>query len=305
MSGAGTIDAEREEADEELGYGDDDAIVADGEEEEDDESEEDDALSSGDDYFDPDELYESSDNASEYKPENRRGSSRSKKRKRSSSPILINSSLDADDDEELPNGKSLMFTFKNPYRGRCETCNPDAKDDEEELPRRRRSGLKVEKDAGIKPSRFGQRTLGDLTGATGKAALRTRGISQSPLVDRGAVKTQKDANRNASSAFNTAPRKACTFPLPTPPSEHQQRIQPSRRDVVDLTAEPEEKPIIIKGETVDAVPLNETSRATATTSAIDDEDSEDLEEELRQIEIRRKLRAKKKRKKRVAGQTEL
>ena len=263
-------------------------------------------MSSRDDYFDPDELYESnndfSDDASEYKPENHRGSSRSKKRKRGNSPVIQNSSLDADD-EELPNGKSLIFTFKNSYCGRCETCNPDAKDDEEELPLRRTSGLKIEKDAGIQPSRLGQRTLGDLTGATGKAALRTRGISQSPLVDRGAVKTQKDANRNASSPLNKAPRNAYTIPLPTPPSEHQQRIQPSRRDVVDLTAEPEEKPVIINGETVDAIPLNESSQATVTTPAVDDEDSEDLEDELRQIEIRKKLRARKKKKKRAARQT--
>ena len=303
MSGADAIDTEREEADEGLGYGDDEAIVADSEEEEDSEVEENDALSSGEDYFDPDKLYESSDNASEYKPENHRGN-RSKKRKRYDAPIPIHSDLDVDD-EELPNGKSLIFTFKTPYRGRCETCDPDAKDDEEELPRRRTSRLKVEKDAGIQPSRLGPRTLGDLTGATGKAALRTRGLSQLPLVDRGAVKTQRDANRNASSSFNTAPRNAYTFPLPTPPSEHQQRMQTNRRDVVDLTAEPEEKPVIIKGETVDAIPFNENSQATVTTPAVDDEDSEDLEDELRQIEIRRKLRAKKKRKKRVAGHTEL
>jgi hypothetical protein len=116
------------------------------------------------------------------------------------------------------------------------------------------------------------------------------------------LNTQRVANRNASSPFPTATGNAYAFPLPTPPSEHQQRRRHSRRDVVDLTVEPEEKPVIIKRETVDTIPLNESSQATVTTPAVDDEDSEDLEDELRQIEIRRKLRAKKK-KKRPAGQT--
>lgn len=303
MRGIDAIDAEREEADEGLGYDDDNEIVIDSEEDHDSEDDENDELSSGNDYFDVEEFSEFSnedlsDDESEYCFESHRGHSRSKKRKRHDSLLFQNSSLGADD-ENLPSGKSLTITLKIPHRGRRSACNAIGMDDDEDLPSPNRATFKKEAFARKQPSTLRQTTLDDLRVTS---ALRTHRTPKSSLIDRGTMATQRDAMPNASTPPNAALPTASVFPLPTPPSENQQRMHQRQRAHIDLTAEPDEKPVIIKGEAIETFSINERGHTTVTTSAADEEDSEDLADEARLIEIRRKLRAKKKRK-RAAGQT--
>ena len=283
----------------------DDGEESAGAEEDEDNEVNDNDTSSADDYFDMDEVSEfsdenSSDDGSEYTLERHHSGGRIRKRKRDISLYSRDSSLDAVG-ESLRNKKSLIVTFQVPPDGLRAACDPNQRDDDEDLPGPPRARSKNEKPARLPSSNLRQITLDDL-GV--RSALHTNGNPRSPSVNHGTANTQRGANRNASSPFSTALTNAPTFPLPTPPSEHQQSRYKAPRVEVDLTAEPDEKPVIIKGEPVDHMPVNQRSQATVTTPAADDDDSDDLQDELRQIEIRRKLRAKKKQK-RAAGQTAL
>jgi hypothetical protein len=110
----------------------------------------------------------------------------------------------------------------------------------------------------------------------------------------------RNSNPTASYASNTVPANAYDTPILMSPSNPRPTRGLKSSGTVDLTQEPDDEAVKIKQEPTDADVPEPKIEANATVPFVDDDDEEDLKDELREIQIKRKLRAMEK-KKMMAG----
>lgn len=169
------------------------------------------------------------------------------------------------------------------------------KDDDEPLPRPRRSVIEAIKFAG--PAAFLQPS---------PAYSRAESAPDSPNSDlasrlhRNGAEIRTSDTTHAGSVPNIAAINSNTAILSPPPANSRQSTRPKKRSLIDLTQDEGADATRIKQEVFDPIYVRTEQPTTTTTPAVIDDDEEDMRDELRAIELKRKLRAIDK-KKRAAG----
>lgn len=188
---------------------------------------------------------------------------------------------------------SLTMALKTTHRRKHLNCIPEDQDDEEDLTQARKSSVKAESSAN--PPGPG---VQQVTPAYPQAESALGSPYTAPAIPQNRSTRFENTPLNGSRPQPTASGAATT--LSSLSSLKRQRSRPINQQViVDLTDGPDEDSREIKqGTSGPEFPTPEAYNRPAPLGE-ESEDEEDLEDQLREVQLRRKLRAK--RKKKLAG----
>lgn len=314
MIGLDGIDANREEADEEFGLAYDTAtdseesaeIEGEEEEEDGDEDEEDVGIfnatsSDREEAPNANDLYEIDfdpwiNGRPGNKTRNPRSGTRMKKRKRS----RLQHSQGANYDMRSgipPDQKTRMVAVRGSERWNNTECNPNEVDDDEDLPQVRKPRTRISRRESTLPSKLRQMTQPISQSESVPAALGNANTFS--MIDKD-TNTQRNSHPGASFVSKAAPSNTYNTTALTSPSDPRWTGGSRFDNTVDLTQEPDGVSVKVKLEAPDNDLPEQKSGTNTKAPVVDDDDEEDLEDALQEIQIKRKLRAMKK-KKQAAG----
>jgi hypothetical protein len=149
--------------------------------------------------------------------------------------------------------------------------------------------MKIVRPGSMLPARLQQMT--PAISQTESVPATPRNVNMS-LSTGQATDIQRISNQSSSFVSNTTAANAYNNPALTSPSTSQLTRGPRSRNIVDLTQEPDDEAVKVKQEATDTGVPEQKSGTYATVPVMDDDDDEeDLKDELRKMQIKRKLRA--------------
>ena len=189
--------------------------------------------------------------------------------------------------------KTRNVTHEIRKRGRSTIRYLDEVDDDEYLPQVRGPPMKRARSGSIQ--RAGCQQIAPAVSQAGSGPATPKNAHM-PFLTGQNTNIQRISNPSASFAPNAAPANVYNTPALRFPSGPRSTGGSKSRHTMDLTHILDERPVRLKQEIADTDVPEPKSGTYAAAPVVDNEDEEDLKDELREIQIRGKLRAMEKKK---------